>query len=526
MRSKGQAGSSLGQRTERHQKPLPALLALTAFPAEWLIALVIGLVHLAVAGRYDIFRNELYFIVCGRHPDFGYVDQPPLVPLLAAATQLFGDNPWLLRLPAVAAAAGLVLLTASFARLLGGNSTAAWIAGLAAGIAPALVALTTTTTTPTFEPIAWTAFAYFLARAVIKEDRRAFIWAGLVAGLAMEAKYGIAFWLVPLAVGVLLTSARRILARPALWLGALIAVLAALPSLIWQALHGWPFFEVHANHLSTGANLTGSPIRFEIIQVFEMNILLAPLWITGVVAPFFWTPLKPARFLSVGLIGASILVFLAHGKSYYLFPVYPSLFAVGAVMMARIGPILRTIWVMAALIVSLICAPIVLPILDPPVLASYLDFTHLAPPPSEAAGVGAPLTQLFSDELGWRAMEKQVASIYHSLPADERSRTAILAVDYGEAAALDVYGQQDGLPPALCGQNQYFLWGARGYDGSTIIHVNGDPNRWRRGCDSVEVVGKFGVPYAMPYENARPIFICRGLRRNLSEIWSRLKRYE
>jgi 4-amino-4-deoxy-L-arabinose transferase-like glycosyltransferase len=495
-------------------------------PAEWLIALVIGLVHLAVAGRYDIFRNELYFIVCGRHPDFGFVDQPPLVPLLAAATQLFGDSPWLLRLPAVAAAAGLVLLTAAFARLLGGNSTAAWVAGLAAGIAPALIALTTTTTTPTFEPIAWTAFAYFLARAVVQKDRRAIVWAGLVAGVAMEAKYGIAFWLAPLGLGVLLTSARRILFWPALWLGALVGLLVALPSLIWQALHGWPFFEVHGNHLTSGANLTGTPIRFEIVQLFEMNILLAPLWITGVVAPFLWAPLKPARFLSIGLIGATILVFVAHGKDYYLFPVYPSLFAVGAVVMARIRPIVRTVWVIAALILSLICAPVVLPILDPPALAAYLAFSHLAPAPSETAGVGAPLTQLFSDELGWRDLEKQVASVYHSLPADERSRTAILAVDYGEAAALDVYGQQDGLPPVLCGQDQYFLWGARGFDGSTIIHVNGDPNRWRRGCESVQVVGKFGVPYAMPYEADRPIFICRGLRRSLGEIWDRLKRYE
>jgi len=503
------------------------LIALVAervkkIPAEWLIALVIGLVHLAVAGRYDIFRNELYFIVCGMHPDFGFVDQPPLVPLLAAATQLFGDNPWLLRLPAVAAAAGLVILTASFARLLGGNSTAACIAGLAAGIAPALMALTTATTTATFEPIAWTAFAYFLTRAVVREDRRALLWAGVVAGMAMEAKYGIAFWLVPLGIGVLLTPARRILAWPALWLGALIAVLLAVPSLIWQALHGWPFLEVHANHLARGANFTGTPIRFEVIQLFAMNILLAPLWIAGVVAPFLWAPLKPARFLSVGLLGATILVFVAHGKDYYLFPAYPSLFAVGAVVLAQVRPVVRTVWLAAALIVSLIIAPIVLPILDPPALAAYLSFSHLAPPPSEAAAVGAPLTQLFSDELGWRDLEKQVASVYHSLPAEERSRTAILAADYGEAAALDVYG----LPPALCGQNQYFLWGARGYDGSSIIHVNGDPNRWRRGCDSVEVVGKFGAPYSMPYENERPIFICRGLRRNLSEIWSRLKRYE
>jgi len=431
-------------------------------PAEWLIAFVIGLVHLTVAGRYDIFRNELYFIVCGRHPDFGFVDQPPLVPLLAAATQLFGDNPWLLRLPAVAAAAGLVILTAWFARLLGGNATAAFIAGVAAGIAPALIALTTTTTTATFEPIAWTAFAYFLTRAVVQGDRRAVLWAGVVAGIAMEAKYGIAFWIVPLGIGVLLTPARRILVWPALWLGALVALLLGVPSLIWQGLHGWPFLEVHANHLAKGANFTGTPIRFEVIQLFGMNILLAPLWVSGVVAPFLWAPLKPARFLSVGLLGATMLVFLAHGKDYYLFSVYPSLFAVGAVVLAQVRPVVRNVWLAAALIVSLIVAPVVLPILDPPALAAYLSFSHLAPPPSEAAAVGAPLTQLFSDELGWRDLEKQVASIYHSLPVEERTRTAILAADYGEAAALDVYGQRDGLPPALCGQNQYFLWGARG----------------------------------------------------------------
>jgi hypothetical protein len=217
---------------------------------------------------------------------------------------------------------------------------------------------------------------------------------------------------------------------------------------------------------------------------------------------------------------------VAHGKDYYLFPAYPSLFAAGAVALAKIRPVVRVVWLTGAVIVSLILAPVVLPILDPPLLAGYLAWSHLAPPPSEAAAVGAPLTQLFSDELGWRNLEKQVAAVYYSLPADERSRTAIIAVDYGEAAALDVYGRPDGLPPVLCGQNQYFLWGVHGYDGSTIIHVNGDPSRWRRGCESVEVVTKFGVPYAMPYENGCPIFICRGLRRNLAEIWSRLKRYE
>jgi hypothetical protein len=131
--------------------------------------------------------------------------------------------------------------------------------------------------------------------------------------------------------------------------------------------------------------------------------------------------------------------------------------------------------------------------------------------------VGAPLTQIFSDELGWRALEKQVAAVYRSLSPDERAKAAILVTNYGEAAALVVYGDEDRLPPALRRQNQYFLWGPHGYRGSIIIHVNGDPDRWRRECESLNVVGTFGVPYAMPYENGRPIFICRGLRRSLDE---------
>jgi len=140
--------------------------------------------------------------------------------------------------------------------------------------------------------------------------------------------------------------------------------------------------------------------------------------------------------------------------------------------------------------------------------------------------VGAPLTQIFSDELGWRALEKRVAQVYHSLPPEERAHSAILAVNYGEAAALEVYGREDGLPQVLCGQNQYFLWGDHGVEESVLIHVNGDPARWRRACESVEIAGTFGSPYVMPYENDRPIFICRGLRHPLSAIWTRLRRFE
>src|SRR5580658_3094458 len=102
----------------------------------WLIAVATALAHLLLAGRYDFFRNELYFLACGMHPDFGYSDTPPLVPLLARATQIFGSSVWLLRLPAVIAAVALVPLTAGFARLLGARGLPVILAAVSAALAP------------------------------------------------------------------------------------------------------------------------------------------------------------------------------------------------------------------------------------------------------------------------------------------------------------------------------------------------------------------------------------------------------
>jgi hypothetical protein len=494
--------------------------------AVWIVAGLTAAVHLAVAGRYDIFRNELYFIVCGWRPAFGYADQPPLVPLIAAATQLFGENVWLLRLPAVIAAVTLVPVTAALARLFGGGNKAALLAAVAAAIAPALMALTGIVTTETFEPIAWTACAYFVARAVVRDDRSALIWAGIAAGLGMEAKYGMAIWLIGLAAGVVLTSARRILAWRECWYGIALAVLISAPSLIWQTLNGWPFFAVILHHSTAHSNFTGTPLRFEIIQALAMNVVLAPLWLVGVIAPFTVSRLAPARFLAIAFVLSTIIVIATGGKDYYLFAAYPVMFAVGAAAFGDLRGWLAGLWTALAILQSLILTPIMLPVFTPEHLARYLDRTHLRPPPNEAAAIGAPLTQVYSDELGWRALEKQVADIYRALPPSDRAHAAILASNYGEAAAIDVYGRKDGLPPALSGQNQYFLWGPRGADGQVIIHINGNPNAWRRLCGSVTVLGQFGVPYAMPYENNRPIFICRGLHMPLVTLWPHLKRYQ
>src|SRR5947207_161640 len=139
----------------------------------WTISGAAFAIHLAVANRYDFFRDELYFIACGRHPSFGYADQPPLIPLLAAGSQLFGEHLWLLRAIAALGAFGVAWFTCKLAELMESGAIGVALAGIAAATAPMLMGETVTLGTSTFQPAAWAAIVYFAARAVVAGDTRA-----------------------------------------------------------------------------------------------------------------------------------------------------------------------------------------------------------------------------------------------------------------------------------------------------------------------------------------------------------------
>jgi len=490
--------------------------------AAWSVAAVVAVLHLATAGRYDAFVNELYFIVCGRHPAFGYVDQPPLVPLISAVTQLAGTNIWLLRLPAVAAAVFLVPLTVAFAQLLGARTRGAWLAAIAAAAAPMLTAMTATLGTSTFEAVAWTGIAYLIARAALRREPHLLLWAGVVTGFAFEAKYGVLIWIAGLAVGLATSSDRTLFRTRELWAGVGIAVLLAAPNVTWQAAHGLPFAE--AMHNDNAGNLTGTPLYFALNQAFTMNIVLAPLWLTGIIAPFAVRDVARWRFLSIAFVVAALTVYLTHGKSYYLAGGYPSLFAVGAAACSRLPIALVAVWSVLAGLQGALALPFVLPVVQPERLEHMLEHLSFKPKPVEVQGYGAPLGELFSEEFGWRELAADVTKIYADLPATDRSHAAIFAQTYGEAGAIDVFGV--GLPPALSGENQYYLWGPRGYDGSVVIAVNVDPAQWSRLCKVAHVIGTYGSsPYAMPHERDRPIVLCRGMHPPLTVTWPAFRHY-
>jgi hypothetical protein len=490
--------------------------------AAWSVAILVAILHLATAGRYDIFRNELYFIVCGRHPAFGYVDQPPLIPLLAALTQSGGIHVWLLRLPAAIAAIALVPVTVALAQLLGATTRGAWLAAVAAAFAPLVVATSATLNTSSFEPLAFTAIAYYVTRAIVKNERGAFVWGGVIAGLAFEARYGILMWIAGLVLGLAIAGPRSTFRSREAWIGTGIAVLIALPNVIWQLVHGLPFVEAMRN--DNAGNLTGTPAAFTIDQIVAVNILLAPLWIAGVVAPFASKRFAPYRYLAIAFVAALALVFVTHGKSYYAAAFYPTALALGAAACTRLWRSLVAVWAVLAAVNGALALPLVLPVLTPPALKHMLDNMSFRPRPVEVAMIGAPLFEPFSDEFGWHGLAKTVEDVYASLPPSERARAAIFAENYGEAGAIDVYG--NGLPPVISGNNQYYLWGPRGYDGSVLIAVNVDPAQWAQLCESTTIAARFGdSPYAMPYERDRPILLCRGMHPPLQQVWPRLKTY-
>ncbi len=153
-----------------------------------------------------------------------------------------------------------------------------------------------------------------------------------------------------------------------------------------------------------------------------------------------------------------------------------------------------------------------------------MDHSGFQMKPMERAAIGAPLMQLMSDEFGWRDLARTVETTYAALPPSERAKAVIYADNYGDASAITVFGT--GLPPVISGNNNYYLWGTHGYDGSVVLAVNVDPAEWTRMCGSARVVAHFGdSPYAMPYEVKRPIVLCKEMHPALPERWPQLKHY-
>ena len=494
-----------------------------------LLALASLLLHALAGGRYGFFRDELYFIVCGDRPDWGYVDQPAVVPLLASwAHALFGDFLWGFRLLPALVMSAAVALSAEFARVIGGGRFAQWLTGLGVLLAPIFLLLGGLFYTDMFQALTWLGLAFVLVRLEQTGDERWWLAFGAIAGFSLNTKYAIAFYLAGLAIGLLATPRTMTsLRRPWIYVGALLAGVMVLPNLLWQQAHGWPFLELGKVAVG-GKNLAMSPAEFLLQQVIYVGPWAAPVWLCGLWACLIRPQLAVARTFAIAWAVLMLAFQALHGKPYYPSAIYPVLLAFGAQRIeawtkAGAGAV-RSVALGGVALLGLLAAPYTLPILPVDVFVRYQKAIGFMPNVGENTRVAA-LPQYYADMHGWPEMAAKVAVVYRALPPQDRARAVFYGDNYGEAAAIDVFGRRLGLPPAISGHNQYFLWGPRGHDGSVMIIVGGSPEHYAALFGRVEVAGHTDAPYARPSETDQPIYVLRDMKVPLQAYWPQTRNY-
>lgn len=485
------------------------------------------LIQFAGINHYGFFRDELYYMACGEHLAWGYVDQPPLIAFVAwIVRHLFGNSLVAMRLFPVLAGAAVVWLTGVLARDLGGGRLAQFLAATAILFAPANLAFDSFFSMNAFEPLFWLLCARIVVRIVKGASPKLWLAFGVVAGIGLENKHSMLVFGFALAVGLLLSGEARLFGSKWIWIAALIAFLLFAPNLIWEARHGWPQIEVVRN-AQRFKNVDVSFFRFLVEQILFLNPLALPVWLGGLVWLFAVREGKRFRFLAwTYLIVLGIFIVL-HGKTYYPLPVYPLLMAAGGVAFESFTAARGCRWLAVAfpawlVIGGLATVPFGVPLLP---VAWFLQYSGGLPAfrVKTERDATVPLPQLYADMFGWGEMATVIAGVYHNLPAPERSGCAILAGNYGEAGAIDYYGPKLGLPKAISGHNSYFDWGPRQYSGQCTIIFGERATEFTALFGQVERVATISNSHAMAVEQNVPVFLCRKPIAPLSVLWPHFK---
>jgi hypothetical protein len=492
-------------------------------PAVILGALALG-IHAIANQHYDFFRDELYFIVCGRHPAWGYVDQPPLVPLIAGFADWAtpGSLLALRTMPALMSAltiAGSVLLV----RRLDGKPFAQWLAGLCTFLAPFQLSTGLLLVTDLFLPLAWIGCSLVLIRILQTGDQRRWLIIGAITGFALWSKYLILFDLAALAVVMPFTPLRRAFATPWPYLAALLAALIIAPNAVWQWRHDWPFLEIGA-HGANGKNVVMSLPQYLLSEVVLFGPTAAIVWIAGLAALAFSARWKLYRVFALQWAVFILIEVALHGKDYYAAALYPPLFAFGATVIetAVSRAALRGALIALVVAVGILAAPMAIPVLPVDRFVAYEKALGYKPAPMETRPLG-DLPQLYADMFGWREMASRISRAYWALPEEDRAKAVFVAGNYGEAAAVDVFG--DRMPPSISGHNNYFIWGPRGHDGSVVIRLTDKPEAVKEVYEQAEVVGKIDNPHAMPDETNLYVVVCHNRKSSLIADWPQFKNY-
>ena len=514
----------MGRSEQRHDSFVKRALAWisSGSGAVILLASALLLLHCLTNGRYGFHRDELATLDDARDLAWGYVGYPPVTPSVGRlALELFGPSLVGVRFFSALAMSCGIVLAGLMAQELGGSRTAQLVTSLAVAIAPLSLIQGALFQYVSFDYLWWVLTAYLTLRLLKSEDLRWWLGIGAAAGLGAMTKYTMAFLIAGVAVGVLATKARRHLASPWLWGGVALCLFVFLPNLLWQLRHDFVSLDhlraIHARDIRIGRT---AGFLSEQLSV-PANPVTIPFWTAGLGFYFLMPVGRPYRMLGWMYLVPLFLFIVMQGRSYYLAPAYPMLIAAGVIvweqwlssLRARTARLVRAITWGALAVGGVALAAVMLPV---------------APVNSSLWKVSSEVHDNFVEEIGWQDLTREVAGIYAALPAEQKAGTRVLAGNYGEAGAINLYGPAYDLPQAISAVNSYHL---RGYGHSppqTVIVLGFAPQDIQQLFMSCYLAGRVTNRYGVVNEETRDhpeIFVCRAPRVSWPALWERLPRF-
>lgn len=499
-----------------------------AFVGVALVVIALVAVHVLCINRYGFFRDELYYIACAKRLDWGYVDHPPLSVALLKVVASSLDYPlWLVRTPAIACGAIATVIGALIARELGGKSFAQVAAAIAVAVSPTYLVVTHMYSMNSLDVMLWAVAAYVWVGLLRSGERWRWIILGVVVGLACINKLS-GLWLAAgIVVATICTPRRNDLTRAEPWIGIALTVACLTPYVIWQAEHGWVTLDFMRNAIDAKL-LPIEPWMFVLREMAVMNPVGWVVWFCGIAfcaANEKWRPM-----LLVWAIVAAILIIGGKSRENYLSPAYAFLLAPGAVQLEKglpkLGWLIKGyVGVLAAAGFAVAC--IVLPLLDQPDTARLIrNLSSLAPTkiPESEVGRTNDLKGL-ADMNGWPEMAEEVDRVIKTLSPSEQREVYVYTHNYGEAAAIQKFSKIKGLH-VIGRHNQYWHWGPGSWNGKVAVVVGEVPARILSDFESVSLVKRLDLEYAVPEESTAPIRIARNLKVPVSKFWAQSKRIE
>lgn len=526
-----QSISDITSTPEQSTQPVMAWRPLLA------ISLVIVAVHTMVNAftPYGFHRDEFLYMAMGKHLRLWSMDFPPFIAILANfARATTGDSLTGIRMLPALAGGALIFITGALASEMGGGRKAQILSALAVALSPLFIRCADLFQPVVFDQVWWSLSLLVAARLCTESDSTGTLgtipsrWVslGIAFGLGLLTKFTVLVLAAALAIALTVSQHRRTWLTRWPWIAGLVALIIGSPSLVGQWRLGYPV-AAQMDTLQRTQLVHASPLAYVSEQL---------LWGPGVFLAFaglgylLFAP-KGARYRLLGLTCAFswLLLWFLHGKSYYIGPIYPCLFAAGGVAVeswARrshgLSRVVTAGWLVLTGAYAVVTFPFTLPILPAEAMARFAARQGARAATRSNHGVQLRLPQDYADMLGWPEQVHAVSDAYRSLPVDQRSRTVIMTGNYGEAGAIDFYGAPLGLPPAISATGSYWFFGPGKLPGETVIAVGVWREDLERHCGTITTLGVVQSEWATPEDSYVPILLCRKPRQSLQQLWPAL----